>query len=122
MDFRVDMGAARAMLYYDFYCYLEGLFVPLYEYLCSKCGRRFEKIEKANASTKKKCPKCGAMAERELAAPAIQFKGSGWYVTDYAGKSSGGDSKKAEAGGSEAGKATTKESAQAKEAKPAKKD
>jgi len=63
--------------------------LPLYEYKCVKCGHRFEKIESTSASTTKKCPKCGAKAERMLAAPAIQFKGSGWYVTDYAGKSSG---------------------------------
>lgn len=63
--------------------------MPLYEYECVKCGHRFEKIESVSASTTKKCPKCGAKAERLLAAPAIQFKGSGWYVTDYAGKSSG---------------------------------
>jgi putative FmdB family regulatory protein len=62
--------------------------LPLYEYKCQKCGHRFEKIENMNASTTKKCPKCGATAERMLAAPAIQFKGTGWYVTDYAGKSS----------------------------------
>jgi putative FmdB family regulatory protein len=51
-----------------------------------KCGLRFEKIESLGASDTKKCPKCGAKAERQLSAPAIQFKGSGWYVTDYAGK------------------------------------
>lgn len=60
--------------------------MPLYEYRCAKCGHRFEKIEAVSASTSKKCPKCGAKAERQLSAPAIQFKGSGWYVTDYAGK------------------------------------
>jgi putative FmdB family regulatory protein len=63
--------------------------LPLYEYQCVKCGHRFEKIESVSASTTKKCPKCGGKAERQLAAPAIQFKGSGWYVTDYAAKSSG---------------------------------
>ena len=63
--------------------------MPLYEYECVKCGHRFEKIESASASTTKKCPRCGAKAQRLLAAPAIQFKGSGWYVTDYAGKGSG---------------------------------
>ena len=66
--------------------------MPLYEYECVKCGHRFEKIESSSASTTKKCPKCGAKAERLLAAPAIQFKGSGWYVTDYAAKSSGSTS------------------------------
>ena len=63
--------------------------MPLYEYKCVKCGHRFEKIESMNASATKKCPKCGAKAERMLAAPAIQFKGTGWYVTDYAGKKPG---------------------------------
>jgi putative FmdB family regulatory protein len=62
--------------------------VPLYEYKCVKCGHRFEKIESVSASEIKKCPKCGAKAERMLNAPAIQFKGTGWYVTDYAGKNS----------------------------------
>ncbi|MDE3110518.1 MAG: zinc ribbon domain-containing protein [Acidobacteriota bacterium] len=60
--------------------------MPLYEYKCKKCGNRFEKIESLSASDTKKCPKCGGKAERQLAAPAIQFKGTGWYVTDYAGK------------------------------------
>jgi putative FmdB family regulatory protein len=60
--------------------------LPLYEYECVKCKHRFEKIESLSASTVKKCPKCGAKAERQLSASAIQFKGTGWYVTDYAGK------------------------------------
>lgn len=62
--------------------------MPLYEYKCVKCGHRFEKIERVSASEIKKCPQCGARAERVLNAPAIQFKGTGWYVTDYAGKNS----------------------------------
>ena len=78
--------------------------LPLYEYKCEKCGHRFEKIEKHNASEVKKCPKCGAKAPRQISAAGIQFKGSGWYVTDYAGKnsssasdnSSDGDSSKSE--------------------------
>ncbi len=61
--------------------------MPLYEYKCERCGHQFEKIEGHNASTTKKCPKCGAKAQRMLSAAAIQFKGSGWYVTDYAKKS-----------------------------------
>lgn len=63
--------------------------MPLYEYECEKCEHRFEKIENVSASPKKKCPKCGGKARRLFAAPAIQFKGSGWYVSDYGGKSSG---------------------------------
>jgi putative FmdB family regulatory protein len=117
------MGAANPMLYYDFCGLPEGLFVPLYEYLCSQCGHRFEKIESSKASETKKCPKCGAKAKRVLTAAAFQFKGSGWYATDYGGKSSGGDSKKAETTSTESSKATpAKESAPAKETKPARKE
>jgi len=63
--------------------------VPLYEYQCTKCERRTEKIESVAGPHLKKCPHCGGKVERLLAAPAIQFRGSGWYVTDYAGKSGG---------------------------------
>jgi putative FmdB family regulatory protein len=73
-------------------CHTEGSALPLYEYKCVKCGHRFEKIESLSASEVKKCPKCGARAERQLTAPAIQFKGSGWYVTDYGGKGSAASS------------------------------
>jgi putative FmdB family regulatory protein len=66
--------------------------LPLYEYKCEKCGNQFEKIEKHSAPTTQKCPKCGAKAQRMISAAGIQFKGSGWYVTDYKGKSSGATS------------------------------
>lgn len=62
--------------------------MPLYEYQCKKCGHRFEKIQKFSDPMVKKCPKCGGQVEQVLSAPAVQFKGSGWYVTDYAKKSS----------------------------------
>lgn len=58
--------------------------MPLYEYKCEKCGKRFEKIEKLQGPYLKKCPSCGSRVKRLMSAPAIQFKGSGWYVTDYA--------------------------------------
>ena len=61
--------------------------MPLYEYKCLKCNRRTEKIESVNGPHLKKCPHCGGKVESLISAPAIQFKGSGWYVTDYAGKS-----------------------------------
>ena len=61
--------------------------MPLYEYECLKCGRRTEKIENVSGPHLKKCPHCGGKVESLISAPAIQFKGSGWYVTDYAGKS-----------------------------------
>lgn len=60
--------------------------MPLYEYQCKKCGHRFEKIRKFSDKPFKKCPECGGAVEQLLSAPAVQFKGSGWYVTDYAKK------------------------------------
>ncbi len=63
--------------------------MPLYEFQCPKCGHRFERIQKFSDPDPKKCPECGAgKIERLLHAPAVQFKGSGWYVTDYAQKGS----------------------------------
>jgi putative FmdB family regulatory protein len=61
--------------------------MPLYEYQCKKCGHRFEKIQKFSDKPVKKCPQCGGSVEQTISAPAVQFKGSGWYVTDYAKKS-----------------------------------
>jgi putative FmdB family regulatory protein len=66
--------------------------VPIYEYVCKKCHHKFEKIQKFSDPRVKKCPECGGPVEQALHAPAVQFKGTGWYVTDYAKK---GDSKDA---------------------------
>jgi putative FmdB family regulatory protein len=72
--------------------------MPLYEYECKKCHHRFERIVKYSDAPMKKCPDCGGPVEQTITAPAVQFKGSGWYVTDYAkkspatGSSSNGDS------------------------------
>jgi putative FmdB family regulatory protein len=62
--------------------------MPLYEYECKKCHHRFERIVKYSDPPMKKCPDCGGQVEQTVTAPAVQFKGSGWYVTDYAKKSS----------------------------------
>ncbi len=62
--------------------------MPLYEYECKKCGHRFEKIQLYSDKMVKKCPECGGQVEQMISAPAVQFKGSGWYVTDYAKKTS----------------------------------
>jgi putative FmdB family regulatory protein len=76
--------------------------MPLYEYQCKKCQHRFEKIQKFSDRPVKKCPECGGAVEQLLSAPAVQFNGTGWYVTDYAKKSSsqtpsnGGSSEKTE--------------------------
>jgi len=80
--------------------------VPLFEYECQKCGQRTERIEKVNGPHLQKCPKCGGKVERLISAPAIQFKGSGWYVTDY-GKSSSAPASK-EAGAGDGAKSETK--------------
>jgi putative FmdB family regulatory protein len=61
--------------------------MPLYEYECKKCHHRFERIVKFSDPPMKKCPDCGGQVEQMISAPAVQFKGSGWYVTDYAKKS-----------------------------------
>jgi putative FmdB family regulatory protein len=60
--------------------------VPLYEYRCKSCGHQFEKIQSFSAPEEKICPVCGEEVERLISAPAIQFKGAGWYVNDYAAK------------------------------------
>jgi putative FmdB family regulatory protein len=72
--------------------------LPLYEYRCLKCKRHTDKIENLNGPHLKKCPHCGGKVESVITAPAIQFKGSGWYVTDYGKKTAGGDSDKSEKG------------------------
>lgn len=72
--------------------------MPLYEYRCLKCNRHTEKIENLNGPHLKKCPHCGGKIESVITAPAIQFKGTGWYVTDYGRKTSGGDAAKSEKG------------------------
>ena len=67
--------------------------MPLYEYECDACGQRFEVIQKFSDAPPAACAKCGkAPVRRLLSSPAIQFKGSGWYITDYAqkGKSESG--------------------------------
>jgi len=75
--------------------------VPLYEYQCGRCGR-FEVIRKFSDAPLTICPTCGQEIQKLFSAPAIQFKGTGWYITDYARKSSGGD-KGGEKGGDKGG-------------------
>jgi putative FmdB family regulatory protein len=86
--------------------------MPLYEYLCKKCGHVFEKIVKFSDKPIKKCPECGGSVEQTISAPAVQFKGSGWYVTDYAKKTQSSSSS------SDGGK----DSKESKESKESKKD
>ena len=68
--------------------------MPLYEYECEACGRRFEVIQKFSDPPVEQCKECGkGPVRRLLSSPAIQFKGTGWYVTDYAKSSSSGAAK-----------------------------
>jgi len=90
--------------------------MPLYEYQCKKCHHRFERIQKFSDPHLKKCPECGGALEQVISAPAVQFKGSGWYVTDYAKRSASGT---APSGNDSASKIEPKtESATTKEDKP----
>jgi putative FmdB family regulatory protein len=92
--------------------------VPLYEYECTKCHKRTEKIETVSGPHLKKCPHCGGKVESVITAPAIQFKGAGWYVTDYGGKKGpASDSKSSE---KEAPKEAPKDAAKEAPAKESK--
>ena len=85
--------------------------MPLYEYQCEACGKRFEKIQKFSDAPIDVCALCGkGPVQKLLSSPAIQFKGSGWYITDYAKKSSSPSS-------SESSGKDTKESKESKDSK-----
>ncbi len=92
--------------------------MPNYEYLCKKCGHRFEEIRKFSDKHLKKCPECGGVLEQVISAPAVQFKGSGWYVTDYAKK--GTASTPSSASSSSEGDSASKEAKDSKDAKESK--
>lgn len=88
--------------------------MPLYEYQCDACGTRFELIRKFSDPPLEVCPTCGkGPVQKLISSPAFQFKGSGWYITDYARKSAGGDAKSGEA------TSDSKGSSSATESKPA---
>jgi putative FmdB family regulatory protein len=91
--------------------------VPLYEYRCKQCGHQFEKIQSFSAPEEKECPVCKSEVERLISAPAFQFKGSGWYVNDYAGKGGAKPSATAESSGGSSGDGKT--TAAPTESKPA---
>lgn len=92
----------------------------MYEYECGNCHRRVEKIQSFSAEPLRECGFCGGPLERLISAPAIQFKGSGWYVTDYAKKNSAAPaaaSSEAKASGDKAGESKPGESAAKSETK-----
>lgn len=90
--------------------------MPLYEYQCESCGHRFEVIQKFSDAPIEACPKCGAKVHKLISSPAIQFKGSGWYITDYAKKDSTSATK---AGSAKEGSTSDVSSTPAAESAPA---
>ncbi len=85
--------------------------MPLYEYQCESCGHRFEVIQKFSDDLVSVCPNCGkGPVVKLLSSPAIQFKGSGWYITDYARKDSGKDKDSGKSSGSSAASSDTSKS------------
>ena len=83
--------------------------MPLYEYECEKCSHRFERIMKFSDPPLEACPTCGGTVRKLLSSPAIQFKGTGWYITDYAKKSStdGGKNSGSSSGSGDSGAAAS---------------
>lgn len=63
--------------------------MPIYEYQCQQCDKRTEAIQRLDDPPLALCPHCGGPLTKLMSAPSFQFKGSGWYVTDYGGKSGG---------------------------------
>ena len=80
--------------------------MPIYEYVCGSCKKRTEVIQGMNDPRLKVCPHCGGKLTKQFSAPAIQFKGSGFYITDYPKGESG--SRKSEGGKSESGGSSEK--------------
>ena len=95
--------------------------MPIYEYECRKCKAHTEAFQKVTDKPLTKCPKCGGRLEKLISPPAIQFKGSGWYVTDYAGKATKGESSESEAKSDKSEKTDKTEKKAPKESSPAKK-
>src|SRR5436190_17106078 len=93
--------------------------MPLYEYQCDACGHRFEVIQKFSDPLVDTCPKCGSPVRKLMSSPAIQFKGSGFYITDYAKKDYTAATK-ADTDTSTKDAKDTKESKDGKESKDAK--
>jgi putative FmdB family regulatory protein len=95
--------------------------MPIYEYECRKCKAHVEAFQKVNDKPLTKCRKCGGKLERKISAPAIQFKGSGWYVTDYAGKTTKDEKSESESLPEAKADKAEKAEKKGKESSPAKK-
>ena len=95
--------------------------MPIYEYECRKCKAHVEAFQKVSDKPLTKCRKCGGKLERKISAPAIQFKGSGWYVTDYAAKTTKGEKSESESAPEAKADKPEKTEKKTKESSPAKK-
>ena len=96
--------------------------MPMYEYECTACGHRFERIQKFSDPPIDECPNCGEHKVQKLvSSPAIQFKGTGWYITDYAKKSGvGSDTKAPSSSDGSSAKDSSKESSKESSSKESK--
>ena len=88
--------------------------MPIYEYECRKCKAHTEAFQKLSDKPLTKCKKCGGRLDKVISAPAIQFKGSGWYVTDYASKATKSEKAESESASDKKSDTKTKESSPAK--------
>ena len=95
--------------------------MPIYEFECRKCKAHIEVFQKISDKPPVKCRKCGGRLERQVSAPAIQFKGSGWYVTDYASKATKDDKSESESSTEAKTDKSEKADKKTKESSPAKK-
>jgi putative FmdB family regulatory protein len=94
--------------------------MPMYEYECAACGHRFERIQKFSDPPIEECPNCGERkVQKLLSSPAIQFKGTGWYITDYARKGAAGTDTKTPTDGARDSKGS-RESGESKESRASK--
>ena len=93
--------------------------MPLYEYECDACGHRFERIQKFSDALVSACPECDGAVRKLLSSPAIQFKGTGWYVTDYAQQKKPADEQAAANGKDAAKSKDAKSKADSKSSSPA---
>lgn len=101
--------------------------MPLYEYECQSCGRRTELLQRFSDAPLTTCPECGGKVRKLFSAPAVQFKGTGWYVTDYGrGGSGNGSQSESKSGSGEAAagsaKSTKESTAKKSETKTASSD
>lgn len=94
--------------------------MPLYEYVCQKCGRKTEVLQRMNERPLRICPHCGGKKlKKAFSAPAIQFKGSGFYITDYARGTNAGKSGESPKAAAESKSSDSKPADAASDAKPA---